>query len=496
MNTTAADDDRPTDRPNDPAGGPPTGKKKGGWKHWTLFALRWGVAVVGVYIVVKQMSLRDQAWVILDHQSNRPVKVSLRESVGDGAAVFPIYEPVTDRAIDVPRADVVNEPDGKSVQIVDDNAEPTAADKVRPVHLLALDLSGDINNKPKPTRFLVADDAVKPAYWVPAARVPHYQVHTPYPRDQVGLESMVKGARPSLLWLALLVFPITFAITSYRWHELLKPLDIHIPLRRTFALNMVGAFYNTFMPGSTGGDALKAWYASKQTPWRTRAVMSVLVDRAVGLLALIVVGGAAAATQWEISACRKVALASLGLCLLVALGLAVFYVPALWRLSGGDFIAKKLPMQKQVRSAMDTMRLYGRRPLLALWSLVMSMPVHGAVVTSAMFAGMAFGLPLHWQYYWVAVPVIVLSGAIPISPQGAGVMEGFAYLLTRGQGVTVSQAFALTMSIRMVQILWNLTGGLFVFKGGFHSPTSGERNRIDPDGHLPNGPGGEPAVAV
>ena len=117
--------------------------------------------------------------------------------------------------------------------------------------------------------------------------------------------------------------------------------------------------------------------------------------------------------------------------------------------------------------------------MLGIWSLIISFPVHGAVISSAMFAGMAFGLKLHWEYYWVAVPVIVLAGAIPLSPQGAGVMEFFAVLLLRGQGVTVSQAFALTMSMRVVQILWNLSGGLFVLHGGFHAPGEGEKKELE-----------------
>ena len=81
----------------------------------------------------------------------------------------------------------------------------------------------------------------------------------------------------------------------------------------------------------------------------------------------------------------------------------------------------------------------------------------------------------------VAGVVIVLVGSIPISPQGAGVMEYFAILLTQKQGATVSQAFALTMSIRMVQILWNLTGGIFVFRGGYHAPTEEEQNALGED---------------
>jgi uncharacterized protein (TIRG00374 family) len=342
-----------------------------------------------------------------------------------------------------------------------------------------VDLVGDLGKNPVPRRLLVADDPkAGPARWIDPSLSP-YRVHVPYPRVQIGLQRLVMKADLVLLWVSLLVFPLTFIITSYRWHELLKVLDIHIGIGRAFVINMVGAFYNSFLPGSTGGDVFKAYYASKQTPHRMRAVMSVLVDRAVGLLALIIVGGVTASLQWHIPACRKVALGSAAICLCTVLGMLVFYVPILHRLSGMDFVLKKLPAQKQVRAAVDTMHLYGKRPGLAIWSLLISFPVHGAVISSAMFAGMAFGLPLHWAYYWVAVPVIVLAGAIPISPQGAGVMEGFAVLLTRTQGVTVSQAFALTMSIRMVQIIWNLTGGLFVLRGGFHAPTEVEKDELD-----------------
>ena len=43
-----------------------------------------------------------------------------------------------------------------------------------------------------------------------------------------------------------------------------------------------------------------------------------------------------------------------------------------------------------------------------------------------------------------------------MSPQGAGVMEYFGFILLSKQGVSVSQVLALTLSIRFVQIFWNL----------------------------------------
>ena len=449
-------------------------KKRKGWKHTVFLGLRWLVAIVGVWLVVKNMSLHDQALVILDNKTRMPVTVTIAPN-GQGPNSFTVIDPGNpSQTIQVPIENVLNAPDAKKVQ----QSQPGGS---KTVWLLGEDLGGNLTPGTAPRRLLVIDDPAKPpARWINGSDAPDYRVKVPYPQVQVGLKSLVQHAKPSLLWAALLVFPITFIVTSYRWHELLKVLDIHIGQGRVFVLNMVGCFYNSFLPGSTGGDAFKAYYASKQTPHRTRAVMSVLVDRAVGLLALIIVGGATAAFQWDIPQCRNVALGAAAICVCAVTGLAVFYNKTLHRLSGLDYVLNRLPMQKQVRGAVDAMLQYGKRPGLAVWTLIVSFPVHATVVTSAMLAGMAFGiLRDHLAYYWVAVPVIVLAGAIPLSPQGAGIMEGFAVLLTKAQGVTVTQAFALTMSIRMVQIIWNLAGGLFVLRGGFHAPTEGEKTEIE-----------------
>jgi uncharacterized protein (TIRG00374 family) len=300
---------------------------------------------------------------------------------------------------------------------------------------------------------------------------------------------MLHQADRGLLLAAIFVFPVVFVIVSFRWHALLKALDIRMTLAQAFVLSMVGAFYNTFMPGSTGGDLLKAYYASKLTTHRTRAVMSVIVDRVIGLLALVILGGFMSAVGFFTidphdparHKCGQIAIGS-GLILFgTAVALLIFYQPTLRKITGLDWIIRKLPMQSQVQKAIETMEIYRTRPMLVLGTILVTLPVHSIVVISAMFAGMAFKLPLHPLYYWVVVPVVVLAGSIPISPQGAGVMEFFAILLTKRQGCTVSQAFALTMSIRIVQILWNLTGGLFVLRGGFHAPSEKEQHTMDTD---------------
>jgi uncharacterized protein (TIRG00374 family) len=318
-----------------------------------------------------------------------------------------------------------------------------------------------------------------------------FYVDVPQPRIQPGMRSMLRGSDHRLLLGALAVIPITYIFTTIRWHKLLLALGISISLTRAFVLNMVGAFYNSFMPGSTGGDVLKAYYAAKQAPTRrTAAVMSVIIDRIIGLLTLIILGGTMAAINYAISdnrqdptalACLKVAIIAVALLIACLVGLVVIYSPKLRYFLGYNYIIHRLPMQKQVHKIIDVVRIYRQRPMLIFWATLITFPVHLAVIVSALLAGKAFNLPISSAYYFIVVPVIVLVGAIPISPQGVGVMEAFAFYLTRQQGATVNQVLALTMSIRLVQIFWNLLGGVFVLRGGYHTPTESEQEELTHD---------------
>jgi hypothetical protein len=447
-------------------------------KKWSLFTLRWGIAVVGIWYVVKNISLHDR--VLIPDATGRPVEARLLGPAAEDAVTYQIIDPATGAERTVPRTGLLARAGnaGEKVQAEIDG-------ELKTVEVLALRVMENPDRSHWPIVVGPPRNVIQKYFnSVPPGSVstiapsqiagPPHKVGVEYLLVDAGMIRIVKQAQGAYLILAVLVFPLTFILVSLRWSILIRILGIQITTGRAFVLTMVGQFYNNFMPGSTGGDLLKAYYASKNTPKRTQVILSVLLDRIIGLLALIIVGGTMAAIQWQIPQCRKIAIASAGIVAMVAAGLIVFYVPFLRRNTGLDTILKMLPMQKQVASAVQALEIYGQRPWLMLGTLVMSFPVHATCVVSAWLAGRAFGLPLLGWYYWVVVPVVVLAGAIPISPQGAGVMEFFAILLTKRWGCTVTHAFLLTMSIRLVQMLWNLSGAIFVFRGGYHTPTEAE----------------------
>ncbi len=439
-------------------------------KKWLKFSIRWGIAVAGIWYVLANINLWDRVMVI-DPATGRAVYQRVLNNPTDDAAVFTarVGEGQTQP---IKRDEVWTPADRKKVRLVDQDREV----KVIAMKPAVAGVAGIA-----PERLLVdIPDQERPAQVGPGEVEGGYVIQVPYPLVDVGIIRRLREADPMLLWAAVLVFPITYLITGLRWYYLMKPLGIQMSAVRAFALTMVGMFYSTFMPGSTGGDLVKAYYAAKFTPNRTRAIMSVIVDRAIGLLSLIVLGGVMATVQYFIAADKSepVAQSSLKVALLcgailfaTGLGLVLFFTPWTRKWLGLDFFLRKLPMQSQVQRAIEVMAIYRRHKWLSFAALVGTLPVHVTVVVSAMLAGMAFDLPLPAAYYFVAVPVIVLVGAIPISPQGAGVMEFFAIRLTERHGATIAQAFILTMSIRLVQMLWNLAGGVFVLKGGFQPPT-------------------------
>jgi uncharacterized membrane protein YbhN (UPF0104 family) len=277
-----------------------------------------------------------------------------------------------------------------------------------------------------------------------------------------------------LLLAAFLIFPITIVIMPYRWHKLLKALEIHIDYHRCFVLNMIGAFYGTFIPGAIGGDLFKAIYVARLTPHRTRVVVSIIADRLIGLFALVLLAGAMSGVgllflDYNDPARRlfaRCAAGSLLICTATAAGLLVFYTPLLRRYSGLEWLIRRFPMQRRVRHAIEILEMLRRCPRVVLWAIAVSLPIHAIVIVSANLVGMAFDLPLQGLYYWLFIPLLALASSIPIAPQGIGVVELCAILLTRHQGCTVSQAFALIMSMRIIGTLWCLLGGLYVIRGG------------------------------
>src|SRR5690349_22095875 len=103
-------------------------------------------------------------------------------------------------------------------------------------------------------------------------------------------------------WLAagLLAYFVVEAAAAFRWHVLLKVQGIRLSVPRVSGLFLIGMFYNQFLPGGTGGDIMKSYLLLKETPGKaTGALLAVVFDRMIGLVALITITGTLIALRYE-----------------------------------------------------------------------------------------------------------------------------------------------------------------------------------------------------
>jgi uncharacterized protein (TIRG00374 family) len=88
------------------------------------------------------------------------------------------------------------------------------------------------------------------------------------------------------LILAIAIYLTGVLLTFVRWFILVRAQELPFTLSNAMRLGSIGLFFSTFLPGSVGGDIIKAAFIARQQSRRTVAVATVMIDRAVGLWGL------------------------------------------------------------------------------------------------------------------------------------------------------------------------------------------------------------------
>jgi len=126
-------------------------------------------------------------------------------------------------------------------------------------------------------------------YWV---------YHDPEKRAQ--MVEALKNAQYQWVAIGILAYVLVEIAAAFRWHVLLKVQGIHLSLPRLSGLFLIGMFYNQFLPGGTGGDIIKSYFLLKETPdKKAGALLAVIFDRFIGLVALIAFTGALISFRYD-----------------------------------------------------------------------------------------------------------------------------------------------------------------------------------------------------
>jgi len=277
-----------------------------------------------------------------------------------------------------------------------------------------------------------------------------------------------------LVILAMGVCFTALLLTFFRWRCLVVGLNIPFPVSDALRLGFLGFFCNFLMPGSVGGDFVKAIFVAKDRKGvRTEAVATIFIDRILGLYGLLLVvstailaGGLGEAMEND--EIRFSAHATL-VCAVVATGTVIL-------LAAPGIVGEKLA--DQLRRAplvgdiayrlIQAIRLYRSNPPMMITALGLSLGVHLLLATSLYL--LAKGLPgsaPSLGVHLVMVPLASLVAAIPIFPGGVGGMEvalEYFYMnvptglvINKGQGLVVALGYRIiTMLIAAIGLFYYL----------------------------------------
>lgn len=280
------------------------------------------------------------------------------------------------------------------------------------------------------------------------------------PRDLQQLRERPKDW--GTLGLAFVVAMLAVCITFVRWYLLVRTLHIPFRLRDAFRLGFLGFLLNFVGIGSVGGDLFKAVFiAREQSSRRTEAVATVVVDRIVGLYALLLVtsvaillGSVSRSNAALLAICNATLLATAvgAVCIMLVL------IPGFTRGSLSEFVTGLPKIGPTLRRLIESIRMFRNRYDVMAASLLMSMGTHALLALSIfLIARGLFGQTPTLAEHMIIVPLSNVAGGIPFMPGGLGTFEFameklYIYVPANGPGEVIGVLVALSYRIVTIAI--------------------------------------------
>ena len=273
------------------------------------------------------------------------------------------------------------------------------------------------------------------------------------------------SAQPGWLLAALFLTLISILLCGVRFWFLLRLQKIHLSLFRALHLTFTGFFFNLFLIGSTGGDAVRLYYLIRWFPDRkARSTLAILLDRIFGVavlfgLALVLLPATASRlAQDPAFAPLASAIPWLGPtgAFLLVLG---FVVPGLLP---NLPLPAKLPGRHVILDLLHALRDTMHGGWTTVGAVLIAITVHLFSFAAATLLARSLNLPIDYALAGLILLLVFSAAALPISVSGHGVREGVMVFLFAHLGISQDpeSAIAYSLLIYGMGLFWSLLGGL------------------------------------
>ena len=268
------------------------------------------------------------------------------------------------------------------------------------------------------------------------------------------------GTDFSYVAIGLIIYLATQLISALRWAILARPLGFDTRYKDFSLYYLIGMFFNLFAPSTVGGDVSRVYYLAKdgqkdrKKGWASSTVpaaVSVFMDRAIGMAALVWLGAAGLALFPYYAVPSGIRSLTFALSLaLIAMG---SLLPVLRRILPDD----GHPIVVKLRLAMRAYRdHWGVIPQAILLSLVL----HLVQAWIHFLMGKALQIDVPFSFCIILYPLVGTFAALPVSLNGIGLREG-GYLFLLGLiGINPEKGIAFGLLLFLIVVVDSLVGGL------------------------------------
>jgi glycosyltransferase 2 family protein len=230
---------------------------------------------------------------------------------------------------------------------------------------------------------------------------------------------------------AIILYIAAQVISSFRWRLLLPEV---VEKKKLFSLYMIGAFFNTFLPGVIGGDAVKGYYLYQATGKGSLSLASIFMDRYIGFVGLIAICIIAFPFGFRyLEGSRVEWLLPLVVLSFIAASLLIF------GLRLGQRVRLLSGFYHYFHSYRNQKRVLGK-------AFVLSLVIQLTGIFAVYLLAQGMGQHIPFIAFLIFLPLIILFTTIPISISGLGIRESAFVLFFGLLGIKAEVATALSLS--------------------------------------------------
>jgi hypothetical protein len=262
--------------------------------------------------------------------------------------------------------------------------------------------------------------------------------------------------------VALGIYLINMIASTWRWHVLLAAQDVHVRRRWLLGSFLVASFFNNFLPSNIGGDFIRITDTAKPARSRTLAATVVLMDRVLGLMALILVAAIGASAA---GAVHPAALPIWPVWLWAGLlAGAAASAPAVFAPVGFSRILQPLTVFHpewvggRIETLTEVLTRFRSQPGALLRCFATAVFVQGTMVAFYFAVVHALHLGVGISDIAVIVPISFVVQMLPVSFGGFGVREATFSIYFSRIGQPIESAIVMSLVAQALIILFSLTG--------------------------------------